>query len=270
MTATIPRKVIAAQRARRTDLHPSLSVLRAVPSMPGAGAEYGVGKDGSVYMMQPGEILTRLDPATGAVMNTYPTALGYSTTRFAIDADGRVFVSNGGFGTGRLFSFDPDLTLRWSVPVTNINIGGPVLGVDGTLVVAGIGTFLRAFRSPSPWTQLGGGIAGTNGLPGLSGRGTLTPGHDVTLALQNGRPGAFGVLVVGFAAGNVPLFGGTLVPTADGTVSALLDVQGAWSLTTNWLPGWPSGASVYWQFGVIDPAAPFGVAASHALRSVTP
>ncbi|MBK8100783.1 MAG: hypothetical protein IPK26_27160 [Planctomycetes bacterium] len=83
----------------------------AVPSMPGAGAEYGVGKDGSVYMMQPGEILTRLDPGTGAVMNTYPTALGYSTTRFAIDADGRVFVSNGGFGTGRLVRSGSDAAL---------------------------------------------------------------------------------------------------------------------------------------------------------------
>ncbi|MBK8100782.1 MAG: hypothetical protein IPK26_27155 [Planctomycetes bacterium] len=106
-------------------------------------------------------------------------------------------------------------------------------------------------------------------MPALSGRGTLTPGNDVTLALQNGRPGAFGVLVVGFGAGNVPLFGGTLVPTVDGTVSALLDAQGAWSLTTNWLPGWPAGTSLYWQLGVIDPAAPFGVAASHALQSVT-
>ncbi|MBM4060979.1 MAG: PQQ-like beta-propeller repeat protein, partial [Planctomycetes bacterium] len=63
----------------------------AVPSMPGAGAEYGCGPDGSVYMVQPGEILTRLDPATGAVRNTYPVALGYATTRFAIDADGRVY-----------------------------------------------------------------------------------------------------------------------------------------------------------------------------------
>jgi hypothetical protein len=70
-----------------------------------------------------------------------------SAPHFAVDASGKVFVSNGGFGNGRLYSFNPDLTLRWSLAVNNVNQGGPALGADGTLVIAGVGGNVRAFRS---------------------------------------------------------------------------------------------------------------------------
>ncbi|HEX6810302.1 MAG TPA: PQQ-binding-like beta-propeller repeat protein [Planctomycetota bacterium] len=236
-------------------------------SLPGAGAEYGCGPDGSVYMVQPGEILSRLDPTNGAVLSTYPTALGYTTTRFAIDADGRVFCSNGGFATGRLFAFEPDLTLRWSVPVPNVNIGGPCLAADGTLVVAGVGGDLRAYRTASPWLPVPGGIPGGNGEPVLSGTGSLTVGNPVTVAAVNALPNGVGLLVLGASAINVPVFGGTLVPSLDVTLVALLDPSGAWSLTFPWPAGQPAGTNYWWQLAVIDPAAPFGIAASDGLRS---
>lgn len=242
----------------------------AVPSMPGAGAEYGIGTDGSVYMVQPGEILTRLDPTTGAVRNTYPTPLGYATTRFCIDADGRLFVSNGGFATGRLFSFDPDLSLRWSVAVPNVNIGGPALGADGTLVIAGVGTNLRAFRTPSPWTSLGGGVPGSNGIPALVGVGTLTGGNTSHLRLDGALAAAPGLLVMGFGAVNQPAFGGTLVPRPDLTLLAFVDAAGTWSLALPWPSGFAPGFRLYSQFGVFDPAAVQGVAASHGLLGITP
>jgi hypothetical protein len=242
----------------------------AVPSMPGAGAEYGCGPDGTVYMVQPGEILTRLDPATGAVLQTWPTPLGYSTTRFAIDADGRVFVSNGGFGTGRLFAFERDLVPRWSVPVANINIGGPCLASDGTLFVAGVGSDLRAYRTPSPWSSLPGAIVGTSGAPTLTGTGSVTPGNGVTFTAQNGLPNGIGLLVLGFAAINVPLFGGTLVPNLDATLIAALDANGAWSLNFPWPAGHAAGTSFFWQLAVVDPGAPFGIAATDGLRCIVP
>jgi hypothetical protein len=242
----------------------------SVPSMPGAGAEYGIGRDGSVYMVRPGELLTRLDPTTGAVRNTVPTPLGYATTRFAIDADGRLFVSNGGFATGRVYSFEPDLTLRWSVPVTNVNIGGPALGADGTLVVAGIGTNLVAYRTPSPWTTLQGGIPGGPGQPQLAGRGSLTAGYDVTLHLAGARPGSPSVLVLGAAMANLPLFGGTLVPRPDITVGLTTGPAGGAALTFAWPLGIPSGASFWSQYWIVDPAASLGLAATHGLRGVTP
>ena len=38
-----------------------------------------------------------------------------------------------GFSNGRFYSFNADLTERWSIPVPNINIGAPAIGRDGTL-----------------------------------------------------------------------------------------------------------------------------------------
>jgi outer membrane protein assembly factor BamB len=249
-----------------TDTGTALQQRWAVPSLPGAGAEYGCGPDGSVYMVQPGEILTRLDPLTGAVRNTYAVPLGYTTTRFAIDADGRVFASNGGFPTGRLFALEADLTLRWSVPVPNINIGGPCLGNDGTLVVAGIGSDLRAYRTPSPWTDLGGGIAGSNGVPSLVGTGSVTAGNSVRFTASNGLANGIGLFVLGFSAINVPLFGGTLVPSLDATLVAPLDGNGAWSLGFPWPAGYTPGTGFWWQLAVVDPGSAFGIAASPGLR----
>ena len=46
------------------------------------------------------------------------------------------------------YSFNADLTQRWSVPVPNVNIGAPAIGSDGTLVIAGIGTNIFAYRTP--------------------------------------------------------------------------------------------------------------------------
>jgi len=71
----------------------------------------------------------------------------YSThPRMAIGADGIIYVTNGGFANGALFSFNPDLTLRWSTQITNVNVGGPAIGNNGTLVVCGVGTDVRAYE----------------------------------------------------------------------------------------------------------------------------
>ncbi|MEM7305103.1 MAG: PQQ-binding-like beta-propeller repeat protein [Planctomycetota bacterium] len=109
--------------------------------------EYAIGPDGDVYMMGPGHMLQRLDPATGAMTGSF--ALGDSASvRIATDALGRVYVSDGEFATGTFYCLDADLTLRWSTAVTNINIGAPALAEDGTLVVAGVGSDVRAYRNP--------------------------------------------------------------------------------------------------------------------------
>ena len=66
----------------------------------------------------------------------------------AVDSGGRLFFSNGAFSNGTFYSFNTDLTPRWSVPVQNINIGAPAIGSDGTLVIAGVGTNIFALRTP--------------------------------------------------------------------------------------------------------------------------
>jgi len=113
-----------------------------------AGSEFGVGPDGSVYMLRPGFEFVRLDPDDGTVIDTAGVLSGFSKPRMAIDAAGRVYLSNGAFATGRLYAFEADLTPIWDVAVTNINIGGPILAQNGTLVVCGVGNDVRAYRTP--------------------------------------------------------------------------------------------------------------------------
>lgn len=113
-------------------------------------SELAVGLDGSPYIFAPGYELVRLDPATGvetATAGTFP-GLDYAP-RMAIDGNGTLYLGNGEFADGRLLVFDSDLNPLWDVPVDSINIGGPAIGSNGALVVAGIGSDVRVYR-PDP------------------------------------------------------------------------------------------------------------------------
>jgi hypothetical protein len=130
-----------------------------VPTIYNPYSELGLGPDGSVYAVIPGPRLARLDPNDGATKNAVALP-AFSSSRFAVDAEGKVFFSNGGTSNTSLFSYNADLSLRWSVPVPSINIGGPSLGQNGTVVVCGTGTDMRAYRSVDP--------AGVAQLPGAA------------------------------------------------------------------------------------------------------
>ncbi len=124
-------------------------------------ASFAIGPDGSVYSYNPSRELVRLDAATGAVLNTsmvIPADFPMQP-RMAADAAGRVYLTNGGFGQGRVFSFNADLTLRWSQAIANVNLGGPVLAGGGTMVVCGVGNDVRAYRTASTAVAGAGGQA---------------------------------------------------------------------------------------------------------------
>ncbi|MBM4112597.1 MAG: PQQ-like beta-propeller repeat protein [Phycisphaerae bacterium] len=119
------------------------------PALAGAGVEHGVTADGGVLMLSTNQRIQKRDQVTGALIaeSDVPVTTQFTQSHFAIDDAGLIFYGNGGF-PGTIYSFDPDLTMRWSVPVNNLNQGGPVLASDGTLLVAGVGTDLRAY-----WTE---------------------------------------------------------------------------------------------------------------------
>jgi outer membrane protein assembly factor BamB len=108
----------------------------------------GIGPDGSVYSYNRSGKVIRIDPATGNITDSSQVVLygNASYPRMSIDAAGLVNVTNGGFSDGAFFSFNADLTLRWQTPITNVYIGGPLIGWDGTLVICGIGNDIRAYR----------------------------------------------------------------------------------------------------------------------------
>jgi len=146
------------------DTGSALVLKWSVPANWSTSSELAVGPDGSVYMMSPGYRIARLHPDTGEIINQSnpiqtDNAGGNITPRMATDAHGRLYFSNGQFNTGRLYSFNPDLTPaagRWSVPVQSINIGAPAIGADGTLVIAGVGTDVRAYRTTPCVTDITG------------------------------------------------------------------------------------------------------------------
>ena len=133
-----------------TDTGTALVEKWHIPSYNGAFGEFGVGPDGSLYFVIPGPRLARIDPATGGVIHQTAVLSGFTAAHVAVDADGKVFCSNSAFATGRLYSYNADLSSRWDVAVQNINIGGPSLGRYGTLVVCGVGTDMRAYRTTNP------------------------------------------------------------------------------------------------------------------------
>jgi len=113
-------------------------------------ASFGVGPDGSVYSYSQDYRVIRIRPQDGLVVNSSDVLPSdFYQPRMAIDSAGILFVSNGGFTDGALFSFNPDLTLRWTQPIPYINTGGPAIGKNGTLMVAGDGTNVRAYRGNS-------------------------------------------------------------------------------------------------------------------------
>ncbi|MBN3034726.1 MAG: PQQ-binding-like beta-propeller repeat protein [Bacteroidales bacterium] len=109
---------------------------------------FGTGPDGSVYSYSVNGEVIRLDPTTGSILNTSMAILSGTSPspRMAVDAQGYLYITNGGFATGAFHSFNPDLSLRWTEPLLNVNVGGPAIGNGGTLIVCGTGNDVRAYK----------------------------------------------------------------------------------------------------------------------------
>jgi hypothetical protein len=97
-------------------------------------------------MVAPGYLIKKLSPIDGSTLATSTVVVNDGAQRMSADSLGRLFYSNGEFGVSILHSFNPDLSLRWSVPVSSVNIGAPAFGPQGTLVVAGT-NLVTAYRS---------------------------------------------------------------------------------------------------------------------------
>lgn len=121
------------------------------PAIGGAGSNHGLTHDGGIVMVGLDGKLEVRDQVTGELrfesVDTVTASINQS--HVAVDGAGKIFYGNGGF-PGTIFSFDPDLSLRWSLAVPNLNQGGPVLAGDGTLLVCGTGANIWAYGDSVP------------------------------------------------------------------------------------------------------------------------
>ncbi|MCW5939233.1 MAG: PQQ-like beta-propeller repeat protein [Fimbriimonadaceae bacterium] len=151
-------------------------------------ASHAVGPDGSpyTYARTTPPTLVKLDPATGSVLATSPSLPSdFFQPRIAVDFGGRVYLTNGAFSNGALFAFDSNLNLQWQEAVTNVNVGGPVLAKDGTLIVCGTGNNIRAYRDPgAPTLPLSFSIF--RGVRQSGGLASLLRSEDDKLIVRNG------------------------------------------------------------------------------------
>ncbi len=131
-------------------------------------------------------------------------------------------------------------------------------------------TFTRT-DTPGVFTEIGPGLAGTHGVPTLSGTGTLVALAPFTLDLSGALENSSTALVVGFSVASVPFKGGTLVPVPDLVLAGLpTDGSGALSLPAALPAGVPAGVSLVFQSWTTDGAAVKGLSATQGLCAVTP
>ncbi len=129
----------------------------------------------------------------------------------------------------------------------------------------------HADDGPSPWTDVGHALAGSAGVPALTGEGPLLAYSNVTLKLAHARPSSATWLFTGLSEIDVPLLGGILVPSPDVVISPLLtDAAGNLTLSGILPKGLPVGASLYFQAWTADPGNPKGASASNGLRGAIP
>lgn len=165
-------------------------------------------------------------------------------------------ISNSPMEDEQIFSLDIDAE-------GNVWIGQ----AQGAVLVALVG---NAPPFTDPWTDLGQGLAGTNGTPVLTGQGSLTSWSTFGFRLDNARENGTAILALGATAVNLPFVGGTLVPQPALAISFPINDGGRGSLVSTWPPGMPAGLPLYAQCWQPDPAAIRGAAASNAVLAITP
>lgn len=121
------------------------------------------------------------------------------------------------------------------------------------------------------WTDLGQGLAGLQGVPQLSGAGTLCPGDAFSVTLGAARPDSSAALLLGLSLLSLPLKGGVLVPNPDVIVFGLpTGPFGILAIDSTWPSNLPSGLSLFLQYWITDAAGPLGFSASNGLHALTP
>lgn len=120
------------------------------------------------------------------------------------------------------------------------------------------------------WTNLGQSLAGTSGMPVLTGSGGLVPAAPIQWSLSNANSNTPAWFVVGLSRISLPLFGGVLVPSPDFVFFNTTSGAGAASINLTLAQALPSGQQITVQACLLDPVGVAGWAASNAIRATAP
>jgi outer membrane protein assembly factor BamB len=205
---------------------------------------WALGVGNTIYHVNEFAVVERLDRATGAAQSQ-STGLGTTpgstaeldNVRLAVDSAGRVFATSGSATVGKVWSFNADLSLRWSFDVPGVTYANVAIASAGTLLTAGTGTTFYALRSEATNAQslcfgdgsdtscpCGAGAPG-RGCPNsvepagalLEALGTASVTNDVLSLSAHGMPSSTALFLQG-ASSTAP---GAAVPFGDGLRCAL-------------------------------------------------
>jgi len=122
----------------------------------------------------------------------------------------------------------------------------------------------------NPWVLLAHPLAGSAGLPLLTGEGELVGNDKAILRLASAKAAAPVTLILGLHEADLPLLGGTLVPTAELVIPLGVTAgEGTLTFAGRWPEGMPAGTQLFLQCWIQDPAGPQGWAASNGLQVIT-
>jgi len=177
-------------------------------------------------------------------------------------------------GTNRVLA-QPGASSSNGVTLTSIGASPPSLVGDTGLFVANVSgmgpAIVRVHDVFDSWVDLGQGLAGTHGVPALSGTGSLVGGSVANVDLVGARENAAVFLLIGLKQANAPFKGGVLVPLlAFPPVMLATDAAGEMHLQTHVPPLVPPCTTIVMQDWIVDPAGPHGAAASNGLEAETP
>ncbi len=205
---------------------------------------------------------------------------GYAGLDGTITDGGQVFGAN---------KFGDDFPFQSAFyPVGDESAGdrfGASVAIDGTRGAVGVpghdaaatdAGAVRVYFTPPrawDWTDLGFALAGTAGVPVLTGEGSLCAGATMRFRLQSARPLSTTFLVLGFEQIDAPFKGGVLVP--DPAPPALIVLRptgptGDVTIGGEWPAGINPGFLFFAQHWIQDAAGPAGFAASNAVQGRTP
>ncbi len=124
--------------------------------------------------------------------------------------------------------------------------------------------YYGVFQTTPFWTDVGAPLATPRRAPRLTGDGRLLAGAHTRWRLSSAAENSIAVFAFGFARVDLPVFGGTLVPSPDVTAALPTDGIGTATVDLVW-PGPLPGFQLYVQAWTLDSSMPMGLSASNGV-----